>query len=47
VLENSRGLIFPSNPRKQAWDLLVIVWLIYTASWVPIKVCFVDDTSSF
>jgi len=47
MLENSRGLILPTNPNKTYWDFLVIFLLVYTASWVPFKVCFVDDTTDF
>jgi len=47
MVEKSTALIFPTNPNKTYWDFLVIFLLIYTASWVPYKVCFVDDSSAF
>ena len=37
----------PSNKYKKAWDVLIIVLLIYTAIYVPYKVCFLDTTSDF
>ena len=27
------------------WDFLVMLLLIYTALWVPFKVCFIDKSS--
>lgn len=40
-------MIFSTNKYKQSWDLVVMVLLIYTALYVPFKVCFVDTTSDF
>jgi hypothetical protein len=41
-------LIFPStNKPKMAWDMYVVVLLLYTAFFVPYKVCFVDTSTRF
>ena len=37
----------PTNPKKQAWDIVVMILLVYTATWVPIKVCFIDESTDF
>jgi hypothetical protein len=41
----SSGVIFPSNRIKRVWDLVIMVLLIYTATYVPFRVCFIDDGS--
>ena len=40
-------MILPSNKKKQIWDVLVMFLLIYTATYVPYKVCFVDSNTDF
>ena len=42
----SEYLIYPSNQYKRAWDMIVLVLILYTASWVPIKVCFIDESGT-
>ena len=37
----------PKNKRKQIFDLVIVVLLIYTATLVPYFTCFVDDISDF
>ena len=39
------GLILPSNKKKQLWDILIMMLLLYTAIFVPIKVAFFEETS--
>lgn len=46
-LRNQRCLILPNNKYKKVWDVLIIVLLIYTAIYIPYKVCFLDTTSDF
>lgn len=44
----TKCLIFPSiNKYKMAWDMYVVFLLLYTAIFVPYKVCFVDDSTDF
>ena len=38
-------MIYPSNTAKQVWDMVVMLLLIYTAIFVPIKVCFLESSS--
>lgn len=45
--QNVRCLISPKSKYKQRWDILIMLLLLYTAIWVPYKVCFEDDLSSF
>ena len=40
-------MAFPTNKYKQFWDFIVMLLLIYTALYVPFKVCFVETTSEF
>ena len=38
-------MIYPYNSYKLAWDLYVMILLIYTALFVPYQVCFMDTES--
>jgi len=38
-------IIFPNNRMKQGWDVLIMFLLLYTALFVPYKVCFEDASS--
>jgi len=38
-------IIFPANKVKQGWDVLIMLLLLYTALFVPYKVCFEDQSS--
>lgn len=38
-------MIYPYNGTKTAWDLWVMLLLVYTALFVPYQVCFMDETS--
>ena len=38
-------LVFPGNRLKQVWDALVVFLLLYTAIFVPFKVCFEDEST--
>ena len=40
LLDNAHWLILPNNPKKQIWDVFIMILLIYTAIFVPIKVSF-------
>ena len=40
-------LIYPDQPQKRLWDILIVFLLVYTAMYVPFKVCFIDDSSDF
>ena len=46
-LKNVSCLISPKSKYKQRWDILVMLLLLYTAIWVPYKVCFEDTLTSF
>ena len=39
-------LIMPSSSFKIFWNIVIIILLIYTASWMPYQICFVDQTST-
>ena len=38
-------MILPTYKYKQAFDVIIMIMLIYTASWVPYKICFEDEVS--
>ena len=40
----AKGVILPTNKVKQWWDLLIIVLLLYTAIYIPIKVSFIEES---
>jgi hypothetical protein len=42
----AKGVILPTNKLKQWWDFLIIVLLLYTAIYIPIKVSFIEDSST-
>ena len=42
----SRCVIMPGNKIKTAWDIIIIFLLIYTATFVPYQVAFIDDVST-
>jgi len=33
----------PDSNFKQIWNMLIFFLLIYTAIWLPVKVCFYDE----
>jgi hypothetical protein len=35
----------PDNKLKMVWDALIVYHLLYVATYVPYKTCFIDDTS--
>lgn len=45
-LSQAKWVIFPKNHLKQAWDIMIVILLLYTATYVPYKVCFEDGTST-
>lgn len=36
----------PGSVFKSIWSVLLIVLLIYTATYMPYKTCFIDDPSA-
>jgi hypothetical protein len=36
----------PDSLFKKIWNCIIIILLIYTATYVPFKVAFVDETSA-
>ena len=40
ALLSQRCLIMPSSPRKQQWDVLILLCIIYSAVVVPLRVTF-------
>lgn len=38
---------YPGNRKKGMWDTYIVLLLLYVASVVPYRVCFVDDSSLF
>lgn len=44
-MEKNTCLIYPSNVMKQCWDVVVVFLLLYTAIFVPFKVCFTDEST--
>ena len=36
-------IIMPTSVCKGVWNLIVVIILIYTATYMPYKTCFVDD----
>jgi len=34
------GILLPTGPRRETWDLLVMVLILYSAASVPVRVCF-------
>ena len=37
------GIIFPNEPLKRSWDIVVLMCILYSAVVVPIRVCFRVD----
>jgi hypothetical protein len=37
--------VYPGNKFKVAWDTIIMLLIIYTATWVPVLVSFYDSTS--
>ncbi len=35
-------LIMPSSCFKLFWNIVIIFLLIYTATWMPYQICFID-----
>jgi hypothetical protein len=46
VREKQKWLIYPTNKFKYGWDILIIILLVYTALYVPYKVCFIDISTN-
>lgn len=38
-------IILPNNPFKAIWNMVLIIILCYTASYMPYKTCFIDEPS--
>jgi Ion transport protein len=38
-------LILPNSPFKLFWNIVIILLLIYTATWMPYQICFIDKPS--
>jgi hypothetical protein len=38
-------IILPTNKAKMVWDIITIVLLVYTATFVPFKLSFLDNSS--
>ena len=36
--------ILPSSGMKQAWDIIIIIILFYTATYAPYRIAFADDS---
>jgi hypothetical protein len=43
---SKKCIILPDNKLKNKWDLWVVLLLSYTALIVPVRVCFIDETSA-
>ena len=41
----AKCIILPGNRIKTAWDFVIVLLLIYTAFFVPFRVCFEDESS--
>jgi hypothetical protein len=39
-------LIYPNSSFKIFWNIVIILLLFYTATWMPYQICFVDQTST-
>ena len=35
-----RGILFPTGPLKERWDLLIMTLILYSATSVPVRICF-------
>ena len=46
MVKSLNGIILPNNGLKNKWDIYVMFLLLYTALFVPYRVCFEDSTSS-
>ncbi len=36
----------PSGKFKLAWNAIIIILLLYTATYMPYRICFIDDAST-
>ena len=44
----SRGcIILPSDPWKEAWDLFILAFILYSAVMVPYRICFSSTAEDF
>ena len=47
IIEKSCPLIImPQSKFKLSWNLVIIVLLLYTATYMPYRICFIDDAST-
>lgn len=47
VIEKSCPLIImPQSRFKLAWNLIIVVLLLYTATYMPFRICFIDSDST-
>jgi hypothetical protein len=35
-------LIYPNSSFKVFWNIVIIILLLYTATWMPYQICFID-----
>ena len=40
-----RYILQPKDPFKQIWNVIIMILLAYTATYMPYKTCFVDDST--
>lgn len=40
-------IIHPHSRLRSYWNLVIIFLLLYTATYMPFKTCFIDDSSNF
>lgn len=45
IIAETKFMIFPGNKKKKAWDVWVMILLLYIAIFLPIKVSFVDEVT--
>ncbi len=36
----------PQSKFKLAWNIIIILLLLYTATYMPYRICFIDDAST-
>jgi len=42
---HSRCLAMPSEPRKESWDMLMLVLILYSMWMVPLRICFDEEAT--
>ena len=43
----TRWVLYPNTARRQMWDVVVLVAMLYTALWVPIEVTILDWSEDY